>query len=88
MAAIIHIQEVTSSQVTEVIMDTTEAAIMAYARNAAANWDRLFMARFRYYPGDKVVRRAVIVFDTEKLVVKHEASSAGGHRYLVAWLPD
>lgn len=84
--ATIHIQEITSTQVTEVIMDTIEAAIMAYARNAAANWDQLFNARFRYYPGDKVVRRAAFEFDTERLVIQHEISSAGGHRYLAAWI--
>lgn len=84
--AIIHIQEITSTQVTEIIMDATEAAIMAYARNSAFVWDQLICVKFWYFPGDRVIRRAVFEFDTERLVIRHEASLAGGHRYLAAWL--
>lgn len=84
--AIIHIQETTSTQVTELIKSTAEEAIMAYAHNAAFDWDQLISARFRYFPGDKVIRRAVFEFNTERLIVRHEISTEHGHRYIAAWL--
>lgn len=36
---IIHIQEKNSSQITEIVAPTLEAALMAYVRNAAYAWD-------------------------------------------------
>ena len=86
MATVIHIQEVNSTQVTEFVRDNTEEAIRAYAKNAAFNWDHLYNTRVRYFPGTAVVRRMVFEFNTERLIVLHEMTSACGHRYTAAWL--
>lgn len=83
---IIHIQETTSTQVTEFIRSNIEDAIWDYAKNAAANWDRFWSARVRYFPGDKVVRRMVFEFATERLIVRHEMTTECGHRYIAAWV--
>lgn len=86
MATVIHIQEVNSTQVTEFIRNSTEEAIRAYAQNAAFDWTQLYNARVKYFPGTTVVRRMVLEFNTERLIVRHEMTSACGHRYVVAWL--
>jgi hypothetical protein len=86
MATVVHIQETTSTQVTELIRNNTEEAIRAYAQNAAYNWGHLYGARVKYFPGTTVVRRMVFEFNTERLIVRHEMTSIYGHRYVVAWL--
>lgn len=86
MATIVHIQETTSTQVTEFIRSNTEEAIRAYAQNAAFDWSQLYGSRVRYFPGTTVVRRMVFEFNTERLIVRHEMTSIYGHRYVVAWV--
>jgi hypothetical protein len=86
MATIVHIQEITSTQVTELIRNSTEEAIRAYAQNAAFDWSQLYNARAKFFPGTAIVRRMVFEFNTERLIVRHEMTSEYGHRYIVAWV--
>lgn len=86
MAIVIHIQEATSTQVTELIRNAVEEAIWAYAKNAAFDWSQLYSARARYFPGDEVVRRMVFEFDTERLIVRHEMTTTCGYCYRAAWI--
>ena len=84
MAVIIHIQEVNSTQVTEIIAPTLEEAITAYAMNATCN------AYMHSNPGvnnyklaPNTVRWIGFPFREELLIVSH----IYGQRYLAEWLP-
>ena len=80
--AIIHIQEVSSEQVTEVIANNYKDAILAYAKNAAFKWADHIHTSVRYYENSDCVKRMSINFKTERLVVRH----VYGNRYTVAWV--
>lgn len=81
MATIIHIQETTSDQVTEIIAETTREAIHAYVRNAnGKRWDRLHGVR--YFPGTDIIKRMTYEFDNgERALIRFDRPG----RYLVAW---
>ncbi len=81
--AIIHIQEVNSNQVTEVIANTIQQAIKVYAENAAFNWSELHNYFMWYHNHDSAngIERAVFYFRTEKLVIRN----IYGNRYTAEW---
>lgn len=80
--AIIHIQEITSTQVSEVTANTIEDAIWAYAHNAACDWDDFECAKLKRYPHSEDVNWMEFEFITEKLVIRH----VYGERYTAEWV--
>lgn len=83
MAVIVHIQEVTSTQVTEVTAETVEDALWAYAHNAAANWDSFECAKRTWYPRRrKTTKWMEFCFSTEYLILKHTY----GNRFTAEWV--
>lgn len=84
MATIIHIQEVNSTQVTEIIAPSLEAAILKYAVNAAGSTYMHSKPEVNNYKLDpNVVHWIGFPFKDELLVVTH----IYGQRYLAEWLP-
>ena len=77
----IHIQERTSTQVTEITHKDIESAIWAYAHNAAFDWDGLELATVHFYPKSDVISHMVFEFETETLTVQHEYDL----RFTAAW---
>lgn len=82
MAIIIHIQEVNSTQVSEVIAETVERALWAYAHNAAARWAAFTEATAHYYPNNVDIERMVFTFDGEQLTLCH----VYGERFSAEWI--
>ena len=81
MKAIIHIQEINSTQVSEITAKTIEDAIWAYAHNSAFDWDDFDCARLMRYPESEDIKWMEFEFITEKLVVRH----VYGERYTAQW---
>lgn len=79
--AIIHIQEVTSTQVTEIIAETVENALWAYAHNACYLWEAFVEATMEYYPKSETVKKAVFMFDDEQLTLYN----VYGERFTAEW---
>lgn len=81
--SIIHIQEVNSDQVTEVIAKDTKTAIRAYAENAAFDWSDLSKYIMQYHDNKFVngVKCAIFYFRMEKLTI----TNIYGNRYLAVW---
>lgn len=82
MVAIIHIQEVGSTQVSEFIAETTEQALWAYAYNAAARWNAFTGATLKYYPRSSTIKEMVFMFDDEQLTLCHTY----GERFSAEWI--
>ena len=80
---IIHIQEVNSDQVVEVIASDTKAAIQAYARHCAFDWNDLLNSFVFYHDhiAKNCVEKAVYHFKTEKLTIR----CVYGNRYIAIW---
>lgn len=79
--AVIHIQEVNSDQVTEIIAETVEKALWAYAHNACfrcSEWDG---ATAEYYPKSDMIKRMVFMFDNEQLTL----CNVYGERFTAEW---
>lgn len=84
MAIIIHIQEVNSTQVTEVTAETLEKAIAKYAMNATCNAYMSSKPEINHYKlSPNVVHWIGFPFKEELLVVTH----IYGQRYMAEWLP-
>lgn len=79
---VIHIQEITSGQVTEIIAETMEKALWAYAHNAAFNWDDFDGAKLKKYPHSEDINWMEFEFITEKLTIQH----IYGNRYTAEWV--
>lgn len=79
--AIIHIQEVTSTQVTEIIAETLEDALWAYAHNACYRWEAFAEATAEYYPKSDAIKRMVFMFDDEQLTL----CNVYGERFTAEW---
>ena len=82
MATIIHIQEITSTQVSEVNAASIEDAMWAYAHNAAFNWDDFDCATLKKYPHSEDINCMEFEFITEKLTIQH----IYGNRYTAEWV--
>lgn len=82
MATIIHIQELTSTQVSEIIDKSIEDAMWAYAHNAAFDWDDLVCAKLKRYPRSKAIHWMEFEFVTERLTIRH----VYGTRYTAEWV--
>ena len=82
MIAIIHIQEINSTQVSEITAKTIEDAIWAYAYNAAFDWEHFEFARLMRYPKSEDINWMEFEFITEKLIVRH----IYGERYTAQWV--
>ena len=80
--AIIHIQEITSTQVGEVIANTIEDAMWAYAHNAAYDWDDFECVKLMRYRHSDDIQWMEFEFITEKLVIRH----IYGERYTAEWI--
>ena len=78
---VIHIQEVTSTQVTEVTAETIEKALWAYARNACYLWSAWAGATAEYYPKSDAIKRMVFMFDDEQLTL----CNIYGMRFTAEW---
>ena len=78
---IIHIQEVNSDQVTEIIAETMEKALLAYAHNACFRWNEWAGATAEYYPKSNAIRKMVFMFDNEQLTICH----VYGERFSAEW---
>lgn len=81
--SIIHIQEVNSDQVTEVIAKDAKTAIRAYAKNAAFSLSDLDKYIIQYHDNKLVngVKCAIFYFRMEKLTI----TNIYGNRYLAVW---
>ena len=55
--AVIHIQEVNSDQVTEIIAETVEKALWAYAHNACFRWSEWAGATAECYPKSNAIKK-------------------------------
>lgn len=82
MATIIHIQEVTSTQVSEITAASIEDAMWAYAHNAAFNWNDFDCAKLKKYPHSEDINCMEFEFITEKLTIQH----IYGNRYTAEWV--
>lgn len=78
---VIHIQEVTSDQVTEVTAETLEDALFAYAQNACLKWDEWAGATAKYYPKSDAIKKMVFTFDNEELTLYN----VYGMRFTAEW---
>lgn len=76
---VIHIQEVNSDQVTEVIARNASLAIRAYAKNAAFDWNSLQNVITGFH--GKTLYRRVYSFQTEELTLELIATN----RYMATW---
>lgn len=76
---VIHIQEVNSDQVTEVITRNVSLAIRAYAKNAAFDWNSLQNVVTGFH--GKTLYRRVYDFQNEKLTLELIAAN----RYMATW---
>lgn len=78
---VIHIQEVTSTQVTEITAETVEKALWAYAHNACFKWDEWAGTTVEYYPKSETVKKTVFMFDNEELILYN----VYGMRFTAEW---
>ena len=80
---IIHVQEVNSDQVVEVIAPDANTAIQAYARRCAFDWNDLLNSFVFYHDHIAIngVEKAVYYFKTEKLTIR----CVYGNRYIAMW---
>lgn len=78
---VIHIQEVTSTQVTEITAENVEKALWAYAHNACFRWDEWAGATAEYYPKSDAIKRMVFIFDDEQLTLYN----VYGERFTAEW---
>lgn len=78
---VIHIQEVTSTQVTEIIAETLEDALFAYAHNACHRWEAFAEATAEYYYKSDAIKRMVFMFDNEELILYN----VYGMRFTAEW---
>jgi hypothetical protein len=78
---IVHIHEITSTQVSEIIVQNVETALCAYARNAAFRWEDL-IAVHGVRRADGMITRMVFEFKEERLILRHICNS----QYAAAWL--
>ena len=79
---IIHIQEITSTQVSEITAKTVEDALWAYAHNAAFSWDDFECGRLKRYPRSNDIHWMEFEFIAEKLTIQHTY----GNRYSAEWV--
>ena len=79
--AIIHIQEVNSDQVTEIIAETVEKALWAYTNNACFKWSEWAGTTVEYYPKSDMIKRMVFMFDNEQLTL----CNVYGERFTAEW---
>lgn len=79
---IIHIQELNSSQVTEVKAHTIEDGMWAYAHNAAFDWDAFECAKLMRYRGKKMIKWMEFCFAEEYLIIRR----VGRRRYTAEWV--
>lgn len=79
--SIIHIQEVTSDQVTEITAENVEKALWAYAHNACFRWDEWTGATVEYYPKSDTIKKMVFTFDNEELTLYN----VYGMRFTAKW---
>lgn len=82
MATIIHIQEVNSTQVSEVIAETIEKALWAYAQNAAFRWSAFTGTTLKRYPKSDIIKEMVFTFEGEQLTLYH----VYGERFSAEWI--
>lgn len=82
MATIIHIQEVVSTQVSEISAKTVEQALWAYAHNAAARWTAFTGATVKCYPKSDAIKEMVFMFENEQLTLRH----VYGERFSAEWV--
>ena len=78
---VIHIQEVTSTQVTEIIAETLEDALFAYAHNACYRWEAFAEATAEYYYKSDAIKKMVFIFDDEQLTLYN----IYGERFTAEW---
>lgn len=82
MATIIHIQEVNSTQVSEILTETIEQALWTYAHNAAARRNAFTGTTLKYYPKSSIIKEMVFMFDDEQLTLCHTY----GERFSAEWI--
>ena len=78
---VIHVQEVTSTQVTEIIAETLEDALFAYAHNACDRWETFAEATAEYYYKSDAIKKMVFIFDDEQLTLYN----VYGERFTAEW---
>ena len=76
-----HIQEVNSDQVTEIIAETVEKALWAYAHNACFRWSEWAGATAEYYPKSNAIKKMVFIFNNEQLTL----CNVYGERFIAEW---
>ena len=82
MATIIHIQEVNSTQVSEILSENVEKALWAYAQNAAFRWSAFTGATLKRYPKSDIIKEMTFIFEGEQLTLCH----VYGERFSAEWI--